>query len=211
MSTVQLRALGRITRMQPRYAAYEGTVADGDIPLAGMAQLFAEIAPGNEVYRLMDAVLKATSVRPGSQVVEREFGMLEVHSFAPDDIDQAVEVIEHTLGVQVDDRLRPRVVSERLITNITAYQAQLVNRSRRGSMVIPGDTLLVVECAPAAYVMLAANEAEKAAAIDVVDVRPIGRFGRLYLTGTESEVETARAAAIAALGDITGRDPEVAR
>lgn len=208
MSTVELRALGLVTRMQPRYAAYEGTVADGDIPLAGMAQLFVEIAPGNEIYRVMDAVLKATPVRPGSQVVEREFGMLEVHSFSPEDVDHAATTITSLLGVEVQDRLAPRIVSNQVITNVTAFQAQLINRFRKGSMVIPHQTLLVMECAPAAYVMLAANEAEKAADVDIVDVRPVGRFGRLYVTGRESEVRSAHTQATSALKAITGRSED---
>ena len=78
MSTnqVELRAFAHVTRMQPRYAAFEAIVADGDIPLVGMSQLFVEIAPGNEVFRIADRALKATAVRAGSQVVEREFGFL---------------------------------------------------------------------------------------------------------------------------------------
>ena len=192
--------------MQPRYAAYEATVADGDIPLVGMAQLFVELAPGNEVYRVADAALKATSVRPGSQVVEREFGLLALHADDPQVVQEAGRVILDRLGVDAADRLRPSVVSEQVITNITPFQAQLINRFRKGSLLVPGQTLLVVEVTPAAYILLAANEAERAAEVDIIDIRPIGRYGRLYVAGDESNVLEARDGVRRGLEAIAGRE-----
>jgi hypothetical protein len=191
--------------MQPRYAAYEATVADGDIPLVGMAQLFVEVAPGNEVYRVADAALKATSVRPGSQVVEREFGLLALHADDPEVVAEAGRVILDKLGLQITDRMRPSIVSEEVITNITPFQAQLINRFRRGSLLIPGQTLLVVEVTPAAYILLAANEAERSAQIDIIDIRPVGRFGRLYISGDESSVREAQEGVRRGLAGIAGK------
>lgn len=205
-SGVELRAFGQVSRMQPRYAAYEATVADGDIPLVGMAQLFVEVAPGNEVYRAADAALKATSVRPGSQVVEREFGLLALHADDPEVVVEAGRVILDRLGLATFDRLRPAIVSEEVIANITPFQAQLINRFRRGSLLVPGQTLLVVEVSPAAYILLAANEAERAAQIDIIDIRPIGRFGRLYVAGDESNVREAQEGVRRGLAAIAGRD-----
>jgi hypothetical protein len=205
-SDVELRAFGQVSRMQPRYAAYEATVADGDIPLVGMAQLFVEIAPGNEVYRVADAALKATSARPGSQVVEREFGLLALHADDPEVVREAGLVILDKLGLATSDRLRPTIVSEEVITNITPFQAQLINRMRRGSLLVPGQTLLVVEVTPAAYILLAANEAERAAQVDIIDIRPIGRFGRLYIAGDESNVREAQEGVRRGLAGIAGRD-----
>jgi hypothetical protein len=207
---VELRAFGMVSRMQPRYAAYEATVADGDIPLAGMAQLFVELAPGNEIYRLADAALKATAVRPGSQVVEREFGMLALHASDPQVVEEAGRVMLERLGMRPDDRLRPSVVSENVVTNITPFQAQLINRFRRGSLLVPHSTLLVLEVTPAAYILVAANEAERSADIDLIDVRPIGRYGRLYLSGDESSVREAAAGARRGLDAIAGREPAMA-
>jgi hypothetical protein len=207
---VELRAFGIVSRMQPRYAAYEATVADGDIPLEGMAQLFVELAPGNEIYRLADAALKATAARPGSQVVEREFGMLALHAEDPQVVEEAGRIILERLGVGIETRARPTIVSENLVTNITAFQAQLINRFRRGSLLVPRQTLLVLEVTPAAYILLAANEAERAADIDVIDIRPIGRFGRLYLSGEESSVREAQAGARRAL-EALGRASATAR
>ncbi len=207
VSPVELRAYGIVSRMQPRYAAYEATVADGDIPLVGMAQLFVELAPGNEIYRLADAALKATSVRPSSQVVEREFGMLSLHADDPQVVAEAGRVILERLGLTAEDRLRPQIVSENLVTNITPFQAQLINRFRRGSLLVPHTTLLVLEVTPAAYILQAANEAERTADVDLIDVRPIGRFGRLYVSGDESAVREAAAGARRALESMGGRDP----
>ena len=202
---VELRAFGIVSRMQPRYAAYEATVADGDIPLAGMAQLFVELAPGNEIYRVADAALKATTARPESQVVEREFGLLALHAHDPQVVEEAGRVILERLGVAVDDRARPAIVSESVISNVTPFQAQLVNRFRRGSLLVPHQTLLVLEVTPAAYILLAANEAERTAEIDIIDIRPVGRYGRLYLSGDESSVREAAAGARRGLDGIGGR------
>ncbi len=209
VASVELRAFGIVSRMQPRYAAYEATVADGDIPLMGMAQLFVELAPGNEIYRLADAALKATAVRPSSQVVEREFGMLSLHADDPEVVAEAGRVILGRLGLVAEDRQRPLIVSENLVTNITPFQAQLINRFRKGSLLVPHATLLVLEVTPAAYILVAANEAERTADVDLIDVRPIGRFGRLYVSGEESAVREAAAGARRALEAIGGRDPVV--
>lgn len=208
VASVELRAYGIVSRMQPRYAAYEATVADGDIPLMGMAQLFVELSPGNEIYRVADAALKATAVRPSSQVVEREFGMLSLHADDPQVVAEAGRVILERLGLSAEDRLRPRIVSENLVTNITPFQAQLINRFRKGSLLVPHTTLLVLEVTPAAYILQAANEAERTADIDLIDVRPIGRFGRLYMAGEESAVREAAAGARRGLEAFVGREPE---
>jgi hypothetical protein len=203
-----LRALGFVTRMQPKYAAFEATVVDGDIPLVGMAQLVIEVAPGNLVFRLADVAIKGSAVRPGSLVVEREFGYLELHGEDPEAVREAARLILDVLGVAIEERLRPTVVSSQLITNVTAFHAQLINRTRQGSLVVPGETVLVLEVTPAAYVLVAANEAERSAPIDIVDIRPIGRFGRLYVSGEESHVREAARGANEALAAIDGREAE---
>jgi len=190
--------------MQPKYAAFIGTITQGDLPVAGMASLYIEMAPGNEVFRTVDIAVKATEAKPGAQVVEREFGMFEIHSINQSDVLESGAIVLDRLGLNVEDRIRPQVASTQLITNIDPYQAQLLNRWRRGSMLVPGQTLLVVECFPAAYINYACNEAEKKATIDIVHVTSVGRFGRMWLSGTESETVTARDAAIQALESIEG-------
>ena len=199
MPDLSLRSYVFIDCMQPQYAAYVGATVQGDVPVAGMAELWIEVAPSNEVYRIADIALKAADVRPATQYVEREFGLLEVHSTDPAAVKAAAEaVLEHT-GLQISDRLPPEVASAQVITNVDPYQAQLINKFRRGSLLVPGDTLLVMEVQPAAYVTLAANEAEKAANIDQVFISNVGRFGRLMVAGTESEVLAARDGALDAI------------
>lgn len=205
-SNLQLRAYFFIDRMQPQYAAYFGTVTQGDIPVAGMSQLYVELAPGNEVFRVVDMAVKSTDVKPGVQMVEREFGMLEVHSASQESVREAGRALLDRLGFAEDERIRPKVASVQLITNVSPYQAQLMNRARRGSMLVPGEALFVLEVTPAAYINVAANEAEKAANVRLVDLRDVGRFGRLFMAGTEAEARTAQLASIAAIEKITGVD-----
>lgn len=203
--TAELRAFVTIDRMQPQFAALAGSVARGDPPVAGMAQLYVEIAPGNHVFHITDVALKTAEVRPGSMVVEREFGFLEVHSRSQDDVSMAGSVILDALGLDEADRVLPEITSTRIITNVDPYQAQLVNRFRRGGLLVPSESLLVMEVAPAAYVMLACNEAEKAADIKMIEVSPVGRFGRMFVSGSEAETRAAMSAAVAALESLRGK------
>ena len=181
-----LRCYCFLDRMQAQYAAFIGTVTQGDLPTEGMASLYIEMAPGNEVFRMVDIAVKATEARPGAQIVEREFGMFEVHSTNQAAVLEAGAVVLDRLGLKVQDRIRPQIASTQIITRIDPYQAQLLNRFRRGSMLVPGETLLVLECAPAAYINFACNEAEKKASIKIIHVTSVGRFGRMWLSGTES-------------------------
>jgi hypothetical protein len=201
----QLRVYSYLDRMQPQYAAFVGTITQGDLPVEGMASLYIEMAPGNEAFRMVDIAVKATEARPGAQLVEREFGMFEVHSRSQAEVLEAGRVVLDRLGLQITDRLKPEVASVQIITNVDHYQAQLLNRFRRGSMLVPGETMLILECAPAAYINFACNEAEKGANIKILHVSSVGRFGRMWLSGSESEIVTARNAAVQALEAIEGR------
>lgn len=191
--------------MQAQYAAFIGSVTQGDLPTEGMAALYVEMAPGNEVFRVVDIAVKATEARPGAQIVEREFGMFEVHSTSQAAVKEAGEVVLNRLGLNIEDRIKPQVVSTQVITRIDPYQSQLINRFRRGSMLVPGETMLVMECAPAAYINYAVNEAEKKASIKLIHVTSVGRFGRMWLSGSEAEIITARDAAIRALESLDGK------
>lgn len=199
-----LRCYCYIDRMQAQYAAFIGTVTQGDLPTEGMAALYVEMAPGNEVFRMVDIAVKATEARPGAQIVEREFGMFEVHSMHQAEVIEAGNVVLERLGLRVEDRIKPQIASIQVITRIDPYQSQLLNRFRRGSMLVPGETLLVVECAPAAYINYACNEAEKRASIKLVHVSSVGRFGRMWLSGSEAEIMTARDAVVKALDALEG-------
>ena len=199
-----LRCYCYLDRMQPQYAAFVGTVTQGDLPTEGMASLYVEMAPGNEVFRMVDIAVKATEAKPGAQIVEREFGMFEIHSPSQADVLESGRIVLDRLGLKVEDRIRPQIASIQLITRVDPYQAQLLNRFRRGSMLVPGETLLVVECAPAAYINYACNEAEKRASLKILHVSSVGRYGRMWLSGTEAEMVTARNAAVQALEALDG-------
>ncbi len=201
----QLRCYCLLDRMQAQYAAFIGTVTQGDLPTEGMASLYIEMAPGNEVFRTVDIAVKATEAKPGAQIVEREFGMFEVHSMNQAAVIEAGHVVLDRLGLKKEDRVKPEIASVQVITRIDSYQAQLLNRFRRGSMLVPGETMLVLECAPAAYINYACNEAEKRANIKIVHVSSVGRFGRMWLSGTEAEIVTARDAAIKSLENLEGK------
>jgi hypothetical protein len=201
----ELRAYCYIDRMQPQFASFVGTVTQGDLPVEGMAALYVEMAPGNHVFRVVDVAVKTTQARPGAQIVERQFGMFELHSESQAEVLQAGEAVLAEVGLPVSARLRPQVASMQVITNVSPYQSQLLNRFTRGMMLVAGQTMLVLECTPAAYINLAANEAEKAADVNLMHVASVGVYGRLWMAGTEADILAARNAAIAALEGIDGR------
>ena len=202
---MELRTYVLIDSMQPQYAALTGVLLRGDVPVEGMAELIVELAPASDVYEVVDAALKTTDVRPGWLRVEREFGSLEIHSFFQEAVIVAGQEALRRFNLAEQDRQKAEVVSVKMVTNVDAYEAQLVNQRSQGGLLLRGHTLCVVEVAPAAYVMLAANEAEKAANITLVHYTPSGRYGRLYISGTESEVNVARDAAVRAVDSLSGQ------
>ena len=202
---MELRTYILIDSMQPQYAALTGILLQGDVPVEGMAEVFMELAPASDVYEMLDAALKTTEVRPGLLRVEREYGTLEIHGFFQEAVQVAGREALARFGLTEADRIKPEVVAVKMVTNVDAYEAQLVNQASRGGLLLRGQTLCVIEVVPAAYVMLAANEAEKAAHITLVHYQPAGRFGRLYISGTESDVKVARDAAVQAISSLTGK------
>lgn len=203
-SNLTIRALVQIDRLQPKMAAYTGATVQGSIPLAGDTILIGELAPGNEVFTLVDIALKASRVEATSQIVEREFGFFILRSPVNTEVSTAREAILSELGMSLSDRLKPRVESTQIINSVEPYQAQLLNKWSEGSLVVPGQTLGIMETAPAAYVAMAANEAEKKADIDIIAVRTLGRYGRLFMSGSEASVEVAMAAATESINAIDG-------
>jgi len=203
-SDFQLRVYCYLDRMQSEVAAFVGTITQGDLPVEGMASLYVEMSPGNEVFRTVDIAVKATEAKPGAQVVEREFGMFEVHSLNQAAVLESGRIVLERLELQKEDRIKPTVYSSNLITRVDPYQAQLLNRWRRGSMLVAAETLFVLEVAPAAYIMLAANEAEKKANVKIIHIASVGRFGRMWMSGSEADMVTARDAAIQAMESVEG-------
>jgi hypothetical protein len=203
---VDLRSYVYIDSLQPQHAAYMGTVSVGFLPLPGDASLWIEISPGIEINRLMDIALKAAVVRPAVLMVERLYGNLEIHASKQGEVHVAGRAMLDALGVKRQDCLRPRVISSQVIRNLDSHHVQLINRSRRGNMIVAGQTLYVFEVEPAAYAALAANEAEKAALINILQITAVGSFGRLYLGGEERDILAAQQAVMAAMESQPGRD-----
>lgn len=204
-SDFQLRAYCHLDRIQPQFAAFVGKIAAGSPPIEGMSSLYVEMAPGNWVFRVVDTVLKAVDVQPGAQVVERQFGMFEVHSDNQSEVLRAGEVVLESLGLPLEARIAPTIASEQIITNVHPLQAQVLNRMNMGTMLEGGHTLLVLEVEPAAYITLAANEAEKASPIFLNHMSSVGIYGRMWISGTEADIEAAREAAITAIQSVTGQ------
>lgn len=201
---VDLRSYVFLDKIQPQYAAFLGTVAQGFLPIAGMASLYVEISPGIEINRITDIALKSTEVTPGMQIVERLYGLLEIHSLSQADVRQAGKAILDALDLKEEDRWKPKIYSSQVIRRIDDHQTQLINRMRHGNMLLSGETLYVMEVQPAAYAALAANEAEKAAEINILEVRSFGSFGRVYLGGEERDIDVAWRVASETIESVTG-------
>ncbi len=203
---MELRALTVLDSLQPQLTGFLQTVCQGFMPREEECAMFLEIAPGIAINQLTDAALKATTCRPGMQIVERAYGMLELHDSDKGQVQGAVDAILGRMGAKPDDRLKPRIVSSQIITGIDGAQSQLINRMRHGDMIVAGQTLYILEVHPAAYAALACNEAEKAAPIRLLEVISFGAFGRMWLGGSEEEIKEAAKAAEAALAGVTGRE-----
>ncbi len=175
------------------------------MPQENQAALFLEIAPGIAINQLTDKVLKATSCQPGMQIVERAFGLLEVHDFDQGQVRHAADVALEEMGVKIEQRLTPKIMSSQIITGVDGKQSQLINRMRHGDMIVAGEALYILEVHPAGYAALAANEAEKAADVKLLEFRCSGAFGRLWLGGGEAEIQEAAQAAESAIREIVGR------
>lgn len=202
---VQLRTYVFIDQLQPQFAAYSASVAAGYLPVVGQAALYVEVAPGMPINHLMDVALKATNVRPAELIVERQFGFLELHSDSQADVRQAGQAILNVLELKESDRIKPKVVAHQVIRHVDDHHAMLINRvKRKGMMLIPKQTLFIMETYPAGYATIAANEAEKAAEINIISIRATGAFGRVYLGGEEADIMVASEAARRAVEDLDG-------
>ena len=203
---IDLRSYVYLDNLQPQHAAYLGTEAQGFLPLPGDASLWIEISPGIEIMRIMDIALKSAAVRPGIQFVERLYGLMEVHASRQGETQAAGKAILEAIGLRSQDCIKPRVISSQIIRNIDAHQTQLINRTRRGQMILAGQTLYVLEVEPAAYAALAANEGEKGALINILQISAVGSFGRLYLGGEERDIVAGSRAALDAIASVPGRE-----
>jgi len=200
MTMATLRSFIFLDRLQPQTMCSLGSWIRGSLPRSNMAAQIIEVAPGIDIEALTDIALKEADVRGGILVVERQFGYLEFHSRDIAAVKASASAVLAALSKAPGDAIPPKVLSSKIVSRIDPGHAFLINRNKGGSMLLAGESLFVLETEPAAYAILACNEAEKASNIKIVDYRMIGATGRLYLSGTESEVKAAADAAHHALG-----------
>ncbi len=202
---VKLRTYVYIDSLQPQLAELMASVSQGFPPVPGDACLWMEISPGMAIHRYTDIALKATRVNLTQQVVERAFGSMVVHHRDQSDVRETGRILLSSLGASLSDRQACNIAWQEIIRGMTAEHTVLINRQHRGgSMILPGESMFILETDPAGYVIYAANQAEKAANITLIDVRAVGAYGRLTLSGREADVEEAAAAAIDAVQHPSG-------
>ncbi|MGH6932436.1 MAG: hypothetical protein ACREEE_08380 [Dongiaceae bacterium] len=205
----ELRVYLMVEDLRPQFAAYMGTPirARGYPPFEGSNSLIIEVAPGLAIERVIDLALKSVpSVEPGILFVERQFGVLELHSYDLNELHRAGQAVLQGIGSKASDQLKPRVLFSDIIEDVTDQHAVIINRNRQASMIMPGETLLVYEMVPALFAAVAANEAEKVApANTLVDVQMIGAAGRVYVSGPTGSIRVARDRITNVLESVEGR------
>ena len=201
----ELRAYCYLDRLQPQFASLFASACRGFLSVEGMASLFVEVVPGIEINRLTDIALKITNSRPGEMIVERRYGMLEIHSFDQEEVLHAGRMVLDELGLKEEDRMAPAILATSIINKIDPYQAVIINRNSKGMLILGGDDVYLLEVTPAAYSSIAANEAEKHCNVRLVDLRFFGAAGRIYLAGTESEIQAAARKVVETLNGLKGR------
>jgi len=206
MADVTLRTYIFLDSLQPQLASFIGTTARGFLPVAGDASMFIETAPGLIINRIMDVALKATQATPAIMVVERAFGLLEIHHRDKGQVLDGGEAVLSYLGLEETERVKPRIVSDQVIRAVEPYHAQVINKMRYGDMLIAGESLLIMETEPAGYISFVANEALKAARVKLIDATLFGAYGRLYLSGPEAQIDAARDAALKGLATVKGKE-----
>ena len=201
----ELRAYCYLDRLQPQFASLFASACRGFLSVEGMASLFVEVVPGIEINRLTDIALKITNSRPGEMIVERRYGMLEIHSFDQEEVLHAGRMVLDELGLNEEDRMAPAILATSIINKVDPYQAVIINRNSKGMLILGGDDVYLLEVTPAAYSSIAANEAEKHCNVRLVDLRFFGAAGRIYLAGTESEIQAAARKVVETLNGLKGR------
>lgn len=205
----ELRVYLPIHDLQPQFAAWlsKPTRARGYPPFAGQHSLIVEVAPALAIHRIADLALKAApDMEPGLLFTERQFGLLELHADTQDEIDAAGKAVLNGLAAKAGDQLAPSILFHDIIEDLSDQHAIILNRSRDASILVPGVSLLIYEMAPALFACVAANEAERAAPGAIInDVQMMGASGRVFMSGTTAEMETARDAITRTLEAVKGR------
>lgn len=204
-ASIELRGAVVIDCMQPQFAATVAANSEGYFPVVGESAFWLEARPGIVINRLMDVALKQCRVTPGALVTERSYGTLEVHGPDQGQVREAGRLILAEAGVEYADGLAPNILTDEIIRQVDSHHAMMINRTRSGMLLLAQDTLYTLEVNPAIWVLLAANEAEKAAPIRIVGLGPHGAVGRLRLAGSDAEIEAAVEAVHRVLESVEGR------
>lgn len=192
----ELRTLTFIDSLQPQLAQYiakDNRVYD---PSEYDAALLIEIAPAMEIHTMIDIALKATNVRLASVVTERVFGLMMVHHADQGEVREAGKAVLQEAQLNENDRAVVEILTQKIIRGVEQDHAIMFTGMARGNMVLAGESVFILEATPAAYLMIAGNEALKAAEVKLIDIRPFGATGRLILSGSESEIDSSAEAAI---------------
>ena len=205
----ELRVYLPIEDLQPQFAAYlsSPTRARAYPPFKGQNSLIIEVAPALSIHRITDLALKvAPDLEPGILFTERQYGLLELHADSMEELNAAGKAILKGIGAKATDQLAPKVLYHDIIEDLSDQHAIILNRSRDGSILVPGVAMLIYEMAPALFACVAANEAEKAAPrVTINDVQMMGATGRIFMSGTLEDMTTARNRITEVLGEIRGR------
>jgi hypothetical protein len=205
-AAIELRGALVIDEMQPQFAATVAANSDGFFPVAGESAFWLEVRPGIVVNRLLDVALKGCDVKPGALITERSYGTVEVHGPDQGQVREAGRRMLAAAGLRAEDGLRPNLLTNEVIRAIDDHQAMMINKSRAGMLVLGRDTLYTLEANPAIWVLLAANEAEKAAPIRLVGLGNNGAVGRLRLAGSDAAIDAAVEAVERVLAGVGGRE-----
>jgi len=197
---IELRTYVYIDSLQPQLAEYMATASQGFPPVPGDSCLWVEVSPGMAVHRVTDVALKAARVHLTQQVVERAFGSMVIHHRDQSDVREAGHVLLSRIGADASERQRCHIAWQETIRGMTPDHTVLINRqNNNGNMILPEQSMFILETEPAGYIIYAANQAEKAANISLIEARAVGAYGRLIIAGSEADVDEAAAAAIAAV------------
>jgi ethanolamine utilization microcompartment shell protein EutL len=201
-SGFELRTYIFIDQLQPQLAQFiakDNRVYD---PKEYDAAIMLELAPAMEIHRMIDLALKSTKVRLGSVVTERQYGLMLIQHEDQGEVRAAGEAVLSQTGLKPTDRSRLQVLTNMTIRGIEQDHAIYFTGTSKGNMVLANDSVLILEVAPAAYLTIAANEALKAARVKLNEMRPFGATGRLVMSGPESEIDSAKEAALSILDSL---------
>ena len=144
----ELRVYLPIKDLQPQFSAWlsSPTRARAYPPFRGQNSLIIEVAPALSIHKITDLALKAApEMEPGILFTERQFGLLELHADDMVDLDAAGKAILGGIKAKATDQLAPEILYSEIIEDLSDQHALILNRSRDGSILIPGVSLLIYE------------------------------------------------------------------